>query len=71
MAEAQADREIVVNVRVATMPDCPDGLSNVACLRCGKALDIHQPDSENPDRMLATCPGLSILAPDRLRQRAG
>lgn len=34
----------------------PDGLTTVACLSCRGSLDFHQPDSDLPHRMLATCP---------------
>lgn len=44
-------------VRFEVRPDDPEGLHGLHCLGCGKALDVHQPDAEVPDRMLATCEG--------------
>jgi hypothetical protein len=48
-------RELTVTLRFTTVPVSPDGLSSVLCLGCGEPLDIHQPDADSPDRMLATC----------------
>ena len=53
--EPISGREVSVRLLYATVPVSPDGLSTVECLSCGKSLDIHQPDPELPDRMLATC----------------
>lgn len=35
-------------------PDLPDG---IPCLACGDFLLIHQPDVNDPDRLLGTCDG--------------
>ncbi len=57
MTEPHPDREITIALRVQTFPQCPDGQSPLACLNCRNTLDVHQPDGDLPDRMLATCPG--------------
>ena len=31
--------------------------SEVVCVRCQSTLERHQPDEEQPDRLLGTCPG--------------
>jgi hypothetical protein len=33
-----------------------DGLSSIGCLNCRGALDVHQPDQNEPSHLLATCP---------------
>jgi hypothetical protein len=48
-------RELTVGLKLATVPVSPDDLPSIACLSCGTPLDVHQPDAELPDRMLATC----------------
>jgi hypothetical protein len=53
--DPNADREVSIILRFTTVPIPPEGLSAVRCLSCAKTLDIHQPDSDLPDRMLATC----------------
>lgn len=55
MTEPNPEQEISIPLRIVTMPGCPDGLSTIACLNCHETLDIHQPDGELPDRLLATC----------------
>lgn len=49
------DRKASVSLRFTTVSVPPDGLSAVPCLRCEKLLDIHQPNPEQPERILATC----------------
>jgi hypothetical protein len=34
-----------------------DDLSRIACLTCEIGLDLHQPDSGSPDRLLGICAG--------------
>jgi hypothetical protein len=48
-------RELTVGLKFATVPVSPDGLPSIACVSCGAPLDVHQPDADMPDRMLATC----------------
>jgi hypothetical protein len=50
-----ASREVVVSLRSVSLPVPEEGLGPVFCVNCGKSLDIHQPDAEQPYRMLATC----------------
>lgn len=33
----------------------PAGAVTLACRRCGVALDLHQPEPDDPDLMLGTC----------------
>lgn len=56
MTEPLPDREMTFTLRILAVPVCPDGQSPLKCLNCRNALDIHQPDGNLPDRMLATCP---------------
>jgi hypothetical protein len=49
------DREVFISLRFMTVPVPADGLAAVPCLNCQRPLEIHQPDSDLPDRMLATC----------------
>ena len=53
--EPIASREVAIRMRFATVPACLDGLSLISCLSCRKPLDIHQPDPDLPERILATC----------------
>jgi hypothetical protein len=53
--EPTPGREIAVRLRYATIPASPEGLSAPLCQSCQQPLDIHQPDSDLPYRMLATC----------------
>jgi hypothetical protein len=48
-------RQLSISLRFATFPPSPDGQIPLTCLQCRNPLDIHQPDAELPDRMLATC----------------
>lgn len=32
-----------------------EAVSNLRCLRCDASLDVHQPDTGFPERMLGTC----------------
>lgn len=49
------DRTIPLSLRVARVPIPPDGPISVDCLECDTPVEIHQPDSELPERMLCTC----------------
>lgn len=49
-------REAVFTLRPVTLPVGPVGLSALPCQNCHEPLDIHQPDPDLPERMLATCP---------------
>jgi hypothetical protein len=55
MEEGKPGREVAVSLRWEALSECPDGLASSFCLHCRGPLDIHQPDSVLPDRMLATC----------------
>jgi hypothetical protein len=39
-------------VPLSTRPRVP---AEVPCLRCGAALELHQPDGDAPQRLLGTC----------------
>jgi hypothetical protein len=49
------DRATPVLLRFARIPIPPDGPVSVDCMECDSSVEIHQPDSELPDRMLGTC----------------
>jgi hypothetical protein len=49
------DRDLHVTLRSTTVPAGLDGRPPMICLNCKKPLDIHQPDADLPDRLLATC----------------
>jgi hypothetical protein len=84
--EPNFGRQLSLSLRFAVIPSRPGGLAPAACLLCGSALDIHQPDAVLPDRLLATCemcqawhllecapdgePALLILLPDASPFRA-
>lgn len=53
--DSKTGRELAVPLQFNALPECPDGLEPLPCLRCGALLDVHQPDADLPDRMLATC----------------
>lgn len=36
-----------------------ENADEVLCIRCQGVLDRHQPDDEQPDRLLGTCPSCS------------
>lgn len=48
-------REVSVSLRVTTLPVRHDGQFPLTCLNCRNTLNVHQPDAQMPDRMLATC----------------
>ena len=33
----------------------PHGLTSLRCLRCGEALDLHQPGADLPERLIGAC----------------
>jgi hypothetical protein len=43
------------DVPSVTFPPHSDESLPAACRNCGEQLDLHQPDSEMPSRLLATC----------------
>lgn len=55
MTEPQFERELSTTLRVAVATSFPDDGPLLTCLNCRKPLDMHQPDSDFPGRMLATC----------------
>ena len=55
MEERKPGREVTVLLRWEALSDRPDALAACPCLHCRAPLDIHQPDSALPDRLLATC----------------
>jgi hypothetical protein len=46
---------VPVSLRFASTPIPPDEPVNVFCMECDHRVEIHQPDSELPERMLGTC----------------
>jgi hypothetical protein len=53
--EPKPGREATLALRYEIIPTRPDGLTPFLCLDCRRQLDVHQPDADLPDRMLATC----------------
>jgi hypothetical protein len=53
--EPKPGREVAFTLRCETIPVSLDGMTTFLCLECRKPLDVHQPDADLPDRMLATC----------------
>jgi hypothetical protein len=49
------DRPTALFLRFANVPIPPDGPVSVRCLDCDQPVEMHQPDSELPERMLGTC----------------
>lgn len=50
-------RSITWSIRALSVAFDPDGTSTLRCMACGSALDLHQPDATQPDRLLGTCSG--------------
>jgi hypothetical protein len=46
----------LVSLNLACLPAPSDELCKSTCMSCGSSLDLHQPESEVPDRLLGTCP---------------
>lgn len=44
-----------VTLEVRTVPFGPEGLSPSGCLQCNGPLTIHQPDADDPDRLMGSC----------------
>ena len=53
--EPKPGRKASFTLKDETAPVTPDGMTTFQCLECRRPLDIHQPNAELPDRMLATC----------------
>lgn len=53
--ETNPVREVSVKIVCTTVKVDPDGPIAVNCLGCRNSLEIHQPDADLPERMLATC----------------
>jgi hypothetical protein len=53
----QATRPIHTKVQVimTRLSPFPDDLTNVGCLRCGKALELLQPEKRCSDRLVGVC----------------
>ena len=62
--------KVAVDLVMVRFSTDPAGLSRLCCLSCGEPLDLHQPDSGFPERVLGTCDAcrswfLMDLVPDR------
>ena len=55
--DASQTREFSVKLRLKVVPHSADGYPVFHCLCCRGSLELHQPDADLPERMLATCPG--------------
>jgi hypothetical protein len=53
--EPKPGREAAVSLQYEIVSTSPDSLTSLFCLGCRSVLDVHQPDADLPDRMLATC----------------
>ena len=51
----EPDRQVTVRLRFAAVAAPGGVLSPLPCLLCREPLEFHQPDADDPDRMLATC----------------
>ena len=47
--------EMPLSSRYWVLPSYPDGETELSCPVCDEELEIHQPDADLPDRLLATC----------------
>lgn len=48
-------RSLDVTLEVRTIPFGPEGLCPSGCLQCQGPLTIHQPDADDPDRLMGSC----------------
>jgi hypothetical protein len=48
-------RMIAVPLKVAPLSSRARSRAGAACLGCGSALQLHQPDGDAPQRLLGTC----------------
>jgi hypothetical protein len=67
---------VFVAMNLTRLSPEPESLSTTSCTKCGEGLNLHQPDANLPERLLATCPdcsawflidggaGLMMLLPD-------
>jgi hypothetical protein len=46
---------ISVPMRATRFATTPEGIASVRCLNCDSPLELHQPDPELPERLLASC----------------
>jgi hypothetical protein len=53
--EPKIRQEVTLTLLFEIIPVWPDGQTEFLCLVCSKPLDVHQPDADLPERMLATC----------------
>jgi hypothetical protein len=53
--EPKTRHEVTLTLIYEIVPVWPEGQTELLCLICGKPLDVHQPDADLPERMLATC----------------
>lgn len=44
-----------ITVDVVRIEDGPESLMSTKCSRCQSDVDVHQPDPQKPDRLLAVC----------------
>ncbi|HWE37458.1 MAG TPA: hypothetical protein VG406_12890 [Isosphaeraceae bacterium] len=47
---------VTVPLEAAAVPIDPRRPGRIGCRRCGRALELNQPDPDDPDRWLGTCP---------------
>jgi hypothetical protein len=52
---SKTNRRFSVQIAYRAIP--PEQLTEMACWGCREMLDLHQPDPNQPDRFLSTCPG--------------
>jgi hypothetical protein len=46
---------ISARMRATRFAATPEGITSVRCLNCDSPLELHQPDPERPERLLASC----------------
>jgi hypothetical protein len=48
-------RTIAVPLTMRSFSSLPEDLDDGGCLTCGESLELHQPDTNSPDRMVGIC----------------
>jgi hypothetical protein len=52
---SESTRSLAVTLTVAPVLPCPEDATWVCCLNCGAPLALHQPEAEEPRRLVGTC----------------
>ena len=49
-------RTLAIPLTIRPFSSLPEDLDDGGCLTCGGSLDLHQPDTGSPDRIVGICP---------------